>query len=324
MSYIKYTNEDIQNICKQYKTRGELKREMPSIYALARRRKILDGCCSHMWTIKYSTPQLILKHLLEIVLNDVCVYNTRKIIPPFELDVYFKSKKLAFEYNGKTWHSSEKVKNRDNNKKLKCEESKIRLIIIEENENQDYEHDIKEQLISHIGSINLWCDLQITPQQIMDVCCDNVYNDIINYKDKDTILQKIAECNTISEFIKKYEKEYGYIRRIKHLHLLDSLRKDYKIYSREYILSFCDKVSTLKELRDEYPNMYHLIRKRGLYNEATKHMKKRGDKYSRLQIDSLLKLANTFKHKTDIRNRDNLLFLELKRRDVFHLLKYGT
>ena len=62
--------------------------------------------------------------------------NSRKIIPPFELDIYIPSKRLAIEYNGLYWHSE--AQDKDNiyhyNKTKLCAEKGIRIITSFEDE----------------------------------------------------------------------------------------------------------------------------------------------------------------------------------------------
>lgn len=64
------------------------------------------------------------------------VENSRKIIPPYELDIYIPSKKIAIEYNGLYWHSEKILKDKmyHMNKLNKCEDNNIRLIQIFEDE----------------------------------------------------------------------------------------------------------------------------------------------------------------------------------------------
>ena len=62
--------------------------------------------------------------------------NTRKIIPPMELDIYIPEKKLAIEYNGLYWHSERFGTNKlyHYSKWLKCKEKGIQLIQIWEDD----------------------------------------------------------------------------------------------------------------------------------------------------------------------------------------------
>lgn len=60
-----------------------------------------------------------------------CVRNTRGIISPLELDLYYPEKKIAIEFNGDYWHDeNHKPENYHYNKFYKCLESGIILVSI--------------------------------------------------------------------------------------------------------------------------------------------------------------------------------------------------
>ena len=75
--------------------------------------------------------------LAEIIGEENILRNQRKIIPPYELDVYIPSKNLAIEYDGIFWHSTnlgEKDPEYHSMKTEMCYKKKITLIHIFENE----------------------------------------------------------------------------------------------------------------------------------------------------------------------------------------------
>jgi len=76
--------------------------------------------------------------------------NTRKIIPPYEIDIFLPNEKLAIEYNGLLWHSE--LFNKDKNYHLKkttlCKEQNINLIHILENEWKFHPEIIKSRILS--------------------------------------------------------------------------------------------------------------------------------------------------------------------------------
>lgn len=76
------------------------------------------------------------------------LYNTKKVIPPLEIDIYIPSAKLAIEYNGRMHHSrgvsKHEVFNTPDfpidyhlNKTLKCLEKGVELLHIFDNESKD-------------------------------------------------------------------------------------------------------------------------------------------------------------------------------------------
>ena len=79
--------------------------------------------------------------------------NTRKIIPPYELDLFIQDKKLAIEINGIYWHStnSGKPKDRHLKKTLACDKLGIRLIHINEFEWKNKRDICKSILLSALG-----------------------------------------------------------------------------------------------------------------------------------------------------------------------------
>lgn len=80
------------------------------------------------------------------------IENTRKVIPPLELDIYIPSLNLAIEYCGIYWHS-EKYKNKNDhyNKMKLCNEKGIRLITIFEDEWLERQDQVKNFLLSAIN-----------------------------------------------------------------------------------------------------------------------------------------------------------------------------
>lgn len=79
--------------------------------------------------------------------------NTRKIIPPYELDIFIQDKKLAIEINGIYWHSTNSGKSRDRHlkKTLACNKLGIRLIHINEFEWKNKREICKSILLSALG-----------------------------------------------------------------------------------------------------------------------------------------------------------------------------
>ena len=82
--------------------------------------------------------------------------NTRKVIPPLELDIFCEDKKIAIEYNGLYWHSELNGKGRNYhlNKTKLCEKNGIQLIHIFENEWEHKKDLIHSMLLNKLGLIN--------------------------------------------------------------------------------------------------------------------------------------------------------------------------
>lgn len=78
------------------------------------------------------------------------VRNSRSIIWPYELDIYYPEKRIAIEFNGDYWHS-EKFKDKDYhyNKFSICRENNILLVSIFETDWNNR----KEEIISYLRDL---------------------------------------------------------------------------------------------------------------------------------------------------------------------------
>ena len=95
-------------------------------------------CHPFSMTAGTSKQEQDLQSFIESIAPDAQM-NTKKVISPFELDVYIESKKLAFEHDGLFWHSEEQkddkiAKQYHLMKTQTCEEKGIQLIHIFEDE----------------------------------------------------------------------------------------------------------------------------------------------------------------------------------------------
>lgn len=95
----------------------------------------------------------IYQHLLQYIDEKDIITNTRKLIPPFELDIYIPEKKIAIEFNGVYWHSEKAgiEKNYHYDKWKQCQEKGIQLITIWEDDWRTKKELIKQMLSRKIG-----------------------------------------------------------------------------------------------------------------------------------------------------------------------------
>lgn len=154
------SDEVVISIARQYETKQEFHMKDPSAYSYANNHNIMDKCSSHMVNSYFSIPQLILRDITEHLFKTTCSYNTRKVIKPYEIDVYYEEFKLGFEYDGKGWHQNDQI-----DKTKMCKDLGISLITIVEN-NRNYLKDIRDQLKNNIDVINKKTKLSITENQI--------------------------------------------------------------------------------------------------------------------------------------------------------------
>ncbi len=111
-----------------------------------------DNNKKHLVGLHDSTPQRDLESFFKNLIKEEIVYNTRKIIPPLELDIYIPSLSLAIEYCGLYWHSEDKKDNNYHYNKMKfCNEKGIRLITIFEDEWIEHREQVENFLLSVVN-----------------------------------------------------------------------------------------------------------------------------------------------------------------------------
>lgn len=180
----------------------------------------------------------IRNHLIDN--NIKIVTNDRKMISPYELDIYLPEEKIAIEYCGLYWHS-EVFKNK-NYHKIKynlCEKKGIRLIQIFEDEWLTKKEFIKKSILHKIGKSQnkiyaRKCKIKIVPKQdkkiflnlnhIQGNCNSSIniglYHDgilvaimaFIKEKDHFLLNRYTTSCHVVggfSKLLKNFEKRYN-------------------------------------------------------------------------------------------------------------------
>lgn len=98
----------------------------------------------------------IYEFIKELLPHEEVINGDRKIIKPFELDIYVPSKKIAIEYDGLYWHSEARKEdsNYHLNKTIECEKQAIQLIHIFEDEWIEKEDIVKSRIKSLLGVLD--------------------------------------------------------------------------------------------------------------------------------------------------------------------------
>ena len=100
-----------------------------------------------------SGKELSLLQLIKENYDGEIILNSRKIIKPFELDIYLPELKIAFEFNGTYWHSNKyKETTYHSTKTEKCLKKKIDLIHIFEDDWDNNYDTVKEIILSKINN----------------------------------------------------------------------------------------------------------------------------------------------------------------------------
>jgi hypothetical protein len=106
---------------------------------------------------KYQGISLKEKELVSFIkkkYNGTVITNSRKIISPYEIDIYLPDKKLAIEFNGTWYHSvnAGKAKNYHLIKSKLCREQGIRLVHIYEFEDLNIQKQLLADLLNGVDN----------------------------------------------------------------------------------------------------------------------------------------------------------------------------
>jgi len=315
----KFTDEELLTEAKKYKTKRELKALDNSLLSIARRRGIpTSKLFEHMVDVPFSIPQLMCKLILETILQEKCLYDTRQIIKPYELDIYFPTYKLAFEYCGDYWHHQPDAVKRDKIKKEKCREENITLIVLNMRSRR-WEEDVKQQIIEHLKTINTIVNKNIVANDVLNINCKDIYKNLPAIIDLDHLKKKINECNNLKEFSSKFKREYRYLINSGQLHLLDSLRSKIR-YPNEInkIIEMCLPISCYNDFIQNHNGLYLKCIKLNILKEATKHMKRHNKKYAYHTNEQLLiEIPCNIENTNQLKKTNLSLYNEILKRRLF-------
>lgn len=242
-------------IAKNYKSRSEFQKKDPSAYSTALKKGIINEICSHMINKSFSIPEIILKDIIsKIYKTKNIIHNDRKILKPYEIDVFLPDYNLGFEYNGKGWHEDNK---RDKLKNDIALLKNINLITICEN-NRNYEVDIKNQLISNIKNLKI----KISIDEIRNIVIDDPYSKVY---DIDVLIKITKSYDNFTHFYKNENSTYVKILK---LGIIDELTKHMccKRRKREIneVIEVIKKYQYLKDLILKDSGTYQYIKKNNL------------------------------------------------------------
>ena len=115
-------------------------------------KTILCTICNPINSYSTSGLELQLFKFIKENYNGKIIENSRKIIPPYELDIYLPELNLAFEFNGVYWHNEiYKDKNYHFNKYLLCKNKGIQLIQIYEDDWNIRQDIVKSMILNRLN-----------------------------------------------------------------------------------------------------------------------------------------------------------------------------
>lgn len=309
----KYDINTLSEIAKKYKTKIDfINSDKPAYYA-ALRRGILKDITTHMLPIKYSTPQLILRNILDKLLPSKSIYNDRKTIKPYEIDVYYPDFKLGFEYQGIYWHKDD---DKDIKKRTILKEKGINIIYIYEN-TRDYINDIKKQLLNLLPELNKICDLKLSEENINNCLVDDVLKQIYN---KDELIAITRKYETFKEF--KINEPSVYTKLLKMglvdfatSHMPDKISR-YKTPINE-IEKLTKKYIFLSDFRKNEPKLYKHI-KRVKLEYLLVNLKHK----TSFTKEEILETINKYEKKCDFINDNPKMYRFIRRNGITQMLSH--
>lgn len=246
------TPELVQQEALKYHSKREFCNKDPSAYTTANKLGIMDEVTKHMVTIAFSIPQIITRQITEYLFKSKCEYNTRKIISPYELDVYFPDLKIAFEYDGKGWHQNDEI-----DKIHLCKDKGIFLIKLSERSRR-FKEDIQQYLVENLKLINEWCSTNITEKDILS------FNEPIDFPKLFTEEEfKILRNNDVTYLRKNHKQLYERYRRYNPDNIDFKKSHHGKItWDEEQVVEGISKYSSKGELLSNNYALYQVIHKK--------------------------------------------------------------
>ncbi len=228
--------------------------------------------------------------------------NDRSVISPYELDIYLHGQKLAIEFNGLFWHSSD---NKESDKKMKnkhlmktemCNKKNIKLLHIFENEWIDLiKQDIWKSIInSNIGKKNKFqiniekCKVkQITNNKLIKQFLNN--NHLLGFINSSVKLGLFYKEELISLVaFKQINKKWEIVRfcNKNHLSVIGGASKLFNYFINKYnpatIIAYSDrrfldnnlyKQLNFKHIRDSKPNYFYFMKNKLVLHSRVKFNK---------------------------------------------------
>jgi len=309
------TYDKLKEIASKYKTRIDFITNDGAAYNTARLKGFLDDICSHMTVVKFSIPQLILREIVDSILNCKSSYNNRKAIKPYEIDVYYGDFKLGFEFQGIAWHKNNK---NDIIKSNLAIDKGIKIIYINEyNGSRDYENDIKKQLINNLLEINTLTNKKISKDDILNCKIKNIYLELYN---KNELIDIAKTYNCFIKF--KNEKRSIYIKLLKMnlineatSHMINKSINKHE-FTDEYLTSTINNYDNLTDFRKKELVIYKHIKRinkdyllDGLIRKQT------------FNLDEIKNTINKYTKKGDFIKNHPKMYKFVRRGELKYLLK---
>lgn len=246
--------ENARKAASTYTNSTEFYRKDSSMYQFIKRNGWWDELCSHMVIGNYNYSESFLFECVRFLFpGQEVLRNTRKVISPYELDIYVPCAQVAFEYDGSNWHNDPEVCRRDAIKSKLCAEKGIILHRIREvrAERSQPESSIVDAL-SLIGYDVSGIDL--------DCCIKAAFES--GYSDA-TIRARINKYTALKDFRGNEPYLYGLLlRRGLAAKYTKLLKRENNTYTPKEISEALTSATSAAEFRAAHWGMYQYMQRR--------------------------------------------------------------
>lgn len=254
----KYTKSICLEAASKCKTKDEFMTKYRNEYLWLRRRGMMHEINFLERSVIKNFPEFVIKNILTECIGFDVMFNTRTIIPPYELDAFIPSMKIGIEYDGHTFH-----KNREDKDEVKselCRESGITLIRIKEkhknNKNKVIDN-ILYEISKHID-ISKIKNIDEFKKQTIEYALVTTSGCLL-----EDALSISKNYETSKEFRKNHKTEFELIKSVdeKLLWHFEDFRKRSILISDEYILQIIKTYKTKSSFRDDHHGLYLMMQR---------------------------------------------------------------
>ena len=310
------TIERLTEIAKGFKSRSDFQVNDSSVYQSARRLGILDEICSHMSKRSFSKPQMILRNILDELFKSKSLYNDRKIIKPYEIDIFYPEFNLVIEYQGRYWHKFEHNGN-DSIKEKIFKERGLNVIYFYE-KSRDYEKEIKEEIIEKLPIICELTGFNISEEDVKNVMVGKIEYIIYN---KEEALRVAKTYTTHKEFKEKEPHSFKCLSKMGYIkegtkHMCDVRNHFRTIEEMKEIIS---KYTNLGDFIENEKGTYLYIKRNKEFEYLLNKLNKKVIRHN-FNIDEIKNLVSKYEKKCDFIKENKPLYIFIKKKGLTSLL----
>lgn len=265
----KLTEELVRDIAKSYNSLNEWRNKDPSSCRAAKKMGIFEELKNSKNIRRESTPQRMVQVVFDKIFKSKGDYNCRTVIPPFEIDLFYKDLNFGVEYNGYAFHFG---RYKDDNRTLRKQQKELdnpHIWIFHIDEDRYYSYleyvdFIKTYICNNLEKINEWCKTSISKEEIFEIDLSNI--DEIVIFNWDEVIKLIDSYEKGSDFRKNNRSLYHTMIRKGRRDILEYIKnKTSKFYKDELN---DDNKKLIDLVYNKYAEYSHFCNDKNLYRKC--------------------------------------------------------